>query len=146
MREATEPETAWPVRRGRCAPLSPKTDLDRQHRRALQSNAKAERHLTAGLHERPARLAVDAVDAPTPLNRGRNHCQPEPLLQRPCKRLAPRASELLGSCSAGQAWLNGSPQDAFRLSCDAERMRIVQSGSDREDLLGADSPAAGMLL
>ena len=47
-----------------------------------------------------------------------------------------------------EAWLNGSPQEAFRLvaSYDAERMRIVQSGSDREDLLGADSPAAGVLL
>ena len=47
-----------------------------------------------------------------------------------------------------ETWLNGSPQEALQLvaSCDAERMRIVQSGSDREDLLGADSPAAGMLL
>ena len=48
-----------------------------------------------------------------------------------------------------EAWLNGSPQEAFRLvaSCDAERMRIVQSGSDREDLLGAAAnTAAGMLL
>jgi putative SOS response-associated peptidase YedK len=47
-----------------------------------------------------------------------------------------------------EAWLNGSPHEALQLvaSCDAERMRIVQSGSDREDLLGADSPAAGMLL
>ena len=47
-----------------------------------------------------------------------------------------------------EARLNGSPQEVFRLvaSYDAERMRIVQSGSDREDLLGADSPAAGVLL
>ena len=47
-----------------------------------------------------------------------------------------------------EAWLNGSPHEALQLvaSGETERMRIVQSGSDREDLLGADSPAAGMLL
>lgn len=43
-----------------------------------------------------------------------------------------------------EAWLNGSPQEAFQLvqSYDAERMRIVQSGSDWEDLLGAAKPAS----
>ena len=47
-----------------------------------------------------------------------------------------------------EAWLNGSPQEARQLvqSYDADRMRIVQSGSDREDLLGADNTPAGMLL
>jgi putative SOS response-associated peptidase YedK len=34
-------------------------------------------------------------------------------------------------------WLNGSPREAFSLarSLDAGGMRIVQSGSEREDLL-----------
>jgi hypothetical protein len=47
-----------------------------------------------------------------------------------------------------EVWLNGPPQEAFQLlaSYDAVRMRIVQSGRDLEDLVGADSPVAGMLL
>jgi len=37
-----------------------------------------------------------------------------------------------------ETWLHGSPQEAFSLvKCfDTDAMRIVQSGSDREDLLG----------
>ena len=36
-------------------------------------------------------------------------------------------------------WLSGSPDEAFKLarSYAAEQMRIVQSGSEREDLLAA---------
>jgi putative SOS response-associated peptidase YedK len=38
-----------------------------------------------------------------------------------------------------ETWLSGSPEDAFKIarSYDAEQMRIVQSGADREDLLRA---------
>ena len=38
-----------------------------------------------------------------------------------------------------ETWLSGSPDEAFKLSRSyaRERMRIVQSGSDREDLLKA---------
>ena len=38
-----------------------------------------------------------------------------------------------------ETWLSGSPEDAFKLarSYAAEQMRIVQSGSEREDLLRA---------
>jgi len=38
-----------------------------------------------------------------------------------------------------ETWLSGSPEDAFKLarSYAAERMRIVQFGTEREDLLVA---------
>jgi hypothetical protein len=44
-----------------------------------------------------------------------------------------------------EAWLSGSPAVAFSLarSFDPAQMRIVQSGSEKEDLLGrtrADAP------
>ena len=38
-----------------------------------------------------------------------------------------------------QAWLTGTPEDAFGVikTSDPERMHIVQSGFDKEDLLAA---------
>ncbi len=38
-----------------------------------------------------------------------------------------------------ETWLSGPPQEALRLarSYAAEQMRVVQSGSDREDMLAA---------
>jgi putative SOS response-associated peptidase YedK len=46
---------------------------------------------------------------------------------------------LISDPSDFETWLSGSPEEAFKLarSYAAEQMRIVQSGSVREDLLQA---------
>ena len=50
-----------------------------------------------------------------------------------------RSPVLLTSEAEYRAWLTGSPEEAFGLikTSDPERMRIVQSGFDKEDLLPA---------
>jgi putative SOS response-associated peptidase YedK len=50
-----------------------------------------------------------------------------------------RMPVLLSEAEHFETWLNGTPQEAFALarSYPASAMRIVQSGSDREDLLRA---------
>jgi putative SOS response-associated peptidase YedK len=50
-----------------------------------------------------------------------------------------RMPVLLSEPDAFDAWLNGSPEEAFALAqpYSPELMRIVQSGADREDLLRA---------
>jgi putative SOS response-associated peptidase YedK len=49
-----------------------------------------------------------------------------------------RMPVLLSGDDQFETWLSGSPADAFSLamSFDPARMRIVQSGADKEDLLG----------
>jgi putative SOS response-associated peptidase YedK len=46
---------------------------------------------------------------------------------------------LLSNPADFETWLSGSTEDAFKLarSYAAEQMRIVQSGSERKDLLQA---------
>jgi putative SOS response-associated peptidase YedK len=50
-----------------------------------------------------------------------------------------RSPVLLTEEEQFSTWLTGSPQEAFGLirTSDADRMRIVQSGYDKEDLLNA---------
>lgn len=52
-----------------------------------------------------------------------------------------RMPVLLSEPEELETWLSGSPEEAFRLvrTFDAERMRIVQSGAAKEDLLSAIS-------
>jgi putative SOS response-associated peptidase YedK len=47
-----------------------------------------------------------------------------------------------------ETWLSGPPDAAFRLvrTFAAERMRIVQSGAEKRDLLGAEPEAPAVLL
>lgn len=54
-----------------------------------------------------------------------------------------RMPVLLTSEAEQQAWLSGSPDEAFALarSFGAEQMRIVQAGFEKRDLLGAAEPA-----
>jgi putative SOS response-associated peptidase YedK len=57
-----------------------------------------------------------------------------------------RMPVLLSEPEQFDTWLNGSQQEAFALarSYPAEAMRIVESGSAREDQLGADvTPLVG---
>jgi putative SOS response-associated peptidase YedK len=58
-----------------------------------------------------------------------------------------RMPVLLSEPEDFETWIAGSVEDAFRLvrTYDADRMRIVQSGADKEDLLGIamDRPGAG---
>jgi putative SOS response-associated peptidase YedK len=50
-----------------------------------------------------------------------------------------RIPVLLSDPADFETWLSGSPEEAFKLARTyaAEQMRIVQSGSDRRDLLAA---------
>jgi putative SOS response-associated peptidase YedK len=50
-----------------------------------------------------------------------------------------RMPVLLTNPADFEAWLSGSTEEAFKLarSYSADRMRIVQSGSERKDLLAA---------
>ena len=53
-------------------------------------------------------------------------------------RIGSCASRLLTEEADFDTWLNGAPDDAFRLvrTYEAERMRIVQSSFEKQDLLG----------
>jgi putative SOS response-associated peptidase YedK len=50
-----------------------------------------------------------------------------------------RIPVLLSDPADFETWLSGSPEEAFKLARTyaAEQMRIVQSGSERRDLLAA---------
>jgi putative SOS response-associated peptidase YedK len=50
-----------------------------------------------------------------------------------------RMPVLLSDPADFETWLSGSPEEAFKLARTyaAEQMRIVQSGSERRDLLAA---------
>jgi putative SOS response-associated peptidase YedK len=56
-----------------------------------------------------------------------------------------RMPVLLSSEDQFETWLSGEPAEAFALakSFDPALMRIVQSGNDKEDLLGNDSVSIG---
>jgi putative SOS response-associated peptidase YedK len=52
-----------------------------------------------------------------------------------------RMPVLLTEQSDFDTWLSGTPEEAFKLarSYDPARMRIIQSGKDKEDMLGRPS-------
>jgi putative SOS response-associated peptidase YedK len=58
-----------------------------------------------------------------------------------------RMPVLLSDQADFETWLSAPPEEAFRLvrTFPAERMRVVQSGSDKEDLLGVEPTQSALL-